>query len=176
LALAPGAGIATSTRPREGALRHAKDPSRRLPRPGVGPFTPHRRRRNRPTAQRLRPPPLYPQGREGLGRGRARRRPCGYKILQKAHFRMTGRRESSASARCRVEEWRGSLGLAYLLPALSAAGASIASPCPVSTPRSSNRTGAFNASGSRTRLDHPFAHGERPAHPCRLYSPRSSYK
>ena len=43
--------------------------------------------------------------------------------------------------RCRVEEWRGCLGLAYLLPALSSAGASLASPCPVSTPRSSNRTG-----------------------------------
>ena len=76
----------------------------------------------------------------------------------------------------RVEEWRGCLGLAYLLPALSVAGASIASPCPVSTPRSSNRTGPFKASGSRTRLDHPFAHGEPPPHPRRLCSPRSSYK
>src|SRR5271166_3827910 len=36
----------------------------------------------------------------------------------------------------RVEEWRGCLGLAYLLPALSLAGASLALPCPVSTPRS----------------------------------------
>ena len=55
---------------------------------------------------------------------------------------------------------RGGLGSAYLFPALSSAGASLASPCPVSTPRSSNRTGPFKASGSRTRLDHPFAHGE----------------
>jgi hypothetical protein len=30
---------------------------------------------------------------------------------------------------CGVEMWRGGLGAAYLLPALSAAGASIASPC-----------------------------------------------
>src|SRR2546425_11712113 len=30
---------------------------------------------------------------------------------------------------CRVEMWRGGLGAAYLLPALSSAGASIASPC-----------------------------------------------
>jgi hypothetical protein len=30
---------------------------------------------------------------------------------------------------CRVEMWRGGLGAAYLLPALSFAGASIASPC-----------------------------------------------
>src|SRR4051812_39465523 len=79
-------------------------------------------------------------------------------------------------SRCRVEERRGGVGSAYLFPALSVAGASIASPCPVSSPRSSNRTGPFKASGSRTRLDHPFAHGERPAHPRRLYSPRVSYK
>ena len=69
---------------------------------------------------------------------------------------------------CRVEEWRGCLGLAYLLPALSSAGASIASPCPVSTPRSSNRTGAINASGSRTRLTHTFALEELPDQPRRL--------
>jgi len=48
----------------------------------------------------------------------------------------------------RVERWRGGLGLAYLLPALSSAGASIASPCSVSTSRSSNRTCSFPASGS----------------------------
>ncbi len=30
---------------------------------------------------------------------------------------------------CRVEMWRGGLGAAYLLPALSSAGASLASPC-----------------------------------------------
>jgi hypothetical protein len=69
---------------------------------------------------------------------------------------------------CRVEEWRGGVGLAYLLPALSVAGASRAAPCPVSTPRSSNRTGPFQASGSRTRLNHPFALEELPAQPRRL--------
>ena len=52
----------------------------------------------------------------------------------------------------RVEVWRGGLGLAYLLPALSLAGASLASPCSVSTPRSSNRAGRFPAPGFRTRL------------------------
>jgi len=40
----------------------------------------------------------------------------------------------------RVEMWRGCLGLAYLCPALSSAGASLSRPCPVSTSRSSNRT------------------------------------
>jgi len=48
----------------------------------------------------------------------------------------------------RVETWRGGLGDAYLLPALSFAGASIASPYSVSTSRSSNRTCSFPASGS----------------------------
>jgi len=48
----------------------------------------------------------------------------------------------------RVETWRGGLGGACLLPALSSAGASIAPPCSVSTPRSSNRTCGFAASGS----------------------------
>jgi len=48
----------------------------------------------------------------------------------------------------RVEKWRGGLGAAYLLPALSFAGASLASPCSVSTSRSSNRTCGFPASGS----------------------------
>ena len=43
MASAPADGIATSTRPREGALGHAKAPSRRLPGHGVGPFNPHRR-------------------------------------------------------------------------------------------------------------------------------------
>jgi hypothetical protein len=71
---------------------------------------------------------------------------------------------------------RGGLGLAYLFPALSVAGASIALPCSVSTPRSSNRTGAINASGSRTRLTHTFAHEALPGHAWRLYSLRSSYK
>jgi hypothetical protein len=57
----------------------------------------------------------------------------------------------------RVEMWRGGLGLACLLPALSFAGASLSKPCPVSTSRSSNWTGAFNASSSR-RKHHDFAH------------------
>ena len=48
----------------------------------------------------------------------------------------------------RVETWRGGLGEAYLLPALSSAGASIAPPCSVSTSRSSNRTCGSPASGS----------------------------
>ena len=49
------------------------------------------------------------------------------------------------------------LGLAYLLPVLSFAGASLSEPCPVSTSRSSNWTGAFNASSSRRKY-HDFAH------------------
>ena len=52
----------------------------------------------------------------------------------------------------RVERWRGSLGAAYRLPALSFAGASLAEPCPVSTARSSNRTCGLPASGSRIRF------------------------
>jgi hypothetical protein len=55
--------------------------------------------------------------------------------------------------------WRGGVGMAYLLPALSAAGASLARPCSVSTSRSSNRTGAFNSSGSRRKV-HVIAHGK----------------
>ena len=58
---------------------------------------------------------------------------------------------------CRVEMWRGGLGWACLFPALSFAGASLSKPCSVSTSRSSNRTGAINASGSR-RKHHGFAH------------------
>jgi hypothetical protein len=60
---------------------------------------------------------------------------------------------------CRVEMWRGGLDGAYLLPTLLVAGASISRSCSVSTSRSSNRTGGFPASGSRTRL-HAFAHGK----------------
>jgi len=55
--------------------------------------------------------------------------------------------------------WRGGLGSAYLLPALSLTGASIASPCSVSTSRSSNRTCGTTASGSRGK-SHGFAHGK----------------
>jgi hypothetical protein len=52
----------------------------------------------------------------------------------------------------RVEEWRGGLGRAQRCPALSVAGASLAPPCSVSTPRSSNRTCGFAASGSPTEF------------------------
>jgi hypothetical protein len=52
----------------------------------------------------------------------------------------------------RVEMWRGCVGTAYLLPALSSTGASLAGPCSVSTSRSSNRTCGATASGSRRRL------------------------
>ena len=51
-----------------------------------------------------------------------------------------------------VEMWRGGLGSAYLVPALSSAGASLSGPCSVSTSRSSNRTCLSQASGSRRRL------------------------
>ena len=53
---------------------------------------------------------------------------------------------------CGVEVWRGGLGGTYRLPALSFAGASLARHASVSTPRSSNRTCGFAASGSRRRL------------------------
>jgi hypothetical protein len=78
----------------------------------------------------------------------------------------------------RVEMWRGGLGWACLFPALSSAGASLSKPCSVSTSRSSNRTGAINASGSR-RKHHGFAHEKlrfrsasrtRPNLPCRTAS------
>src|ERR1700722_5086659 len=52
----------------------------------------------------------------------------------------------------RVEMWRGGLGAPYLFSALSSAGASLSSPCSVSTSRSSNRTGGSPASGSQRRL------------------------
>ncbi len=45
------------------------------------------------------------------------------------------------------------------MPTLSVAGASLASSCPVSTLRSSNRTCGTTASGFRTRT-HAFAHGK----------------
>ena len=52
--------------------------------------------------------------------------------------------------------WRGGLGRACPFPTLSVVGALIASPCSVSTSRSSNRTCGFPASGFRTRT-HAFA-------------------
>src|SRR5512140_2050991 len=70
---------------------------------------------------------------------------------------------------------RGGLGLAYLLPALSVAGASIASPYSVSTPRSSNPAGGFPAPGSRTRT-HTFAHGKLFVLALRRSSPNLSFR
>ena len=58
----------------------------------------------------------------------------------------------------RVGMSRGGLGMAYLVPTLSVAGASLSIPCSVFTSRSSNRTCASRASGSRTE-HHAFAHG-----------------
>ena len=62
--------------------------------------------------------------------------------------------------------WRGGLGAAYLFPPLSSGGASIASPCSVSTSRSSNRTCGFPASGSPTAVAfrHTLPALSRPLH------------
>ena len=57
----------------------------------------------------------------------------------------------------RVEMWRGGLGWACLFPALSSAGASLSGPYSASTSRSSNRTSALRASGSR-RKPNDIAH------------------
>jgi len=66
--------------------------------------------------------------------------------------------------RGRVEVWRGGLGAACRFPTLSVAGASLASPCSVSRPRSSNRTCGFPASGSRRRFTRSrAASGRRPS-------------
>ena len=69
---------------------------------------------------------------------------------------MRSARPERSASRCylhisRVEVWRGCVGSAYLFPTLSVVGASIAEPCPVSTPRPSNRACGFPAHGSRTR-------------------------
>jgi hypothetical protein len=71
--------------------------------------------------------------------------------LEEVGPRMGG---TAVSQTGRVERWRGGLGLAYLLPALSSAGASIASPCSVSTSRSSNPACGFPAPGSPTGFSH----------------------
>jgi hypothetical protein len=71
--------------------------------------------------------------------------------------------------------WRGSVGLAYPFPALSSAGASLASPCPVSTSRSSNRTCGFPASGSRWK-HHDFAHEKLLVRSGSRISPSVSYR
>ncbi len=75
----------------------------------------------------------------------------------------------------RVERWRGSLGQAHPLPALSSAGASLAWPCPVSTSRSSNRTCGFPASGSHSD-PHAFAFGVVARRSGTRKSPSSSYR
>src|SRR5260370_2888916 len=59
------------------------------------------------------------------------------------------------------------LGLAYRFPALSVAGASLASPCSVSTSRSSNRAGGFPAPGFRTRLYFICFFTRSPTNSCR---------
>jgi hypothetical protein len=59
---------------------------------------------------------------------------------------------------CRVEVWRGDVAAVHPLPTLSVVGASLTVACSVSTPRSSNRTCRFPASGFRSRT-HAFAHG-----------------
>jgi len=74
-----------------------------------------------------------------------------------------------------VEMWRGGLGWACLFPALSFAGASLSEPCSVSTSRSSNWTGAFNASGSR-RKHHGFAHENLRARSVSRTKPKLSCK
>ena len=62
--------------------------------------------------------------------------------------------------------WRGGLGAAYLFPPLSSGSASIASPCSVSTSRSSNRTCGFPASGAPTAVAfrHTLPALSRPLH------------
>src|SRR6516164_10687920 len=52
----------------------------------------------------------------------------------------------------RVEEWRGRLGGPCVLAGPFGCRCPSIPPCAVSTPRSSNRTGGFTASGSRTKV------------------------
>ena len=69
--------------------------------------------------------------------------------------------------------WRGGLGSAYLFPALSSTGASLAAPCSVSTSRSSNRACRFPAHGSRRKY-HDFAHEKLRVRSLSLMSPKRS--
>ena len=74
----------------------------------------------------------------------------------------------------RVEMWRGGLGAAYLFPPLSSNGASIASPCSVSTSRSSvgSRAGAPSVgSGGHSTA---FAMGLSPAPVVTFPTPATS--
>src|SRR5437763_876319 len=92
--------------------------------------------------------------------GRALRAAAGglvYHVLNRANGRLPlfdkdGDYEAFAN-RSRVERWRGGLGQAQRLPALSSAGASLAWPCPVSTSRSSNRTCGFPATEKGDAVD-----------------------
>jgi hypothetical protein len=75
----------------------------------------------------------------------------------------------------RVEEWRGWLGGALRVSGPFGCRCPSFSPCPVSTPRSSNRTGGSPASGSPTRLT-TYAHrGARRTAPRSFASPYRSY-
>jgi hypothetical protein len=69
----------------------------------------------------------------------------------------------------RVEEWRGGLGEALRVAGSFVCRCPSSPPCPGSTPRSSNRTCGFAASGSRTRT-HAFAHKRRRGRPSSLIS------
>ena len=80
---------------------------------------------------------------------------CSELVVVKGRLRNRVKRPARRGARAAdVESRCGAvvLGSAYLLPALSVAGASLASPCSVSTSRSSNRACRFPAPGFRTRL------------------------
>ena len=67
------------------------------------------------------------------------------------------------------------VGLECLLPPLSSGGAPYPRHSSVSTSRSSNRTGGFPASGSRTR-SHAFAHRRLRVRSGRSISPRWSWE
>src|SRR5260370_717826 len=69
----------------------------------------------------------------------------------------------------RVEEWRGGLGEALRVAGSFVCRCPSSPPCSVSTPRSSNRTCGFAASGSRTRT-HAVAHKRRCGRPSSLMS------
>jgi hypothetical protein len=86
-----------------------------------------------------------------------------YVALPKATFYM------GWDGKSRVEEWRGGLGEALRVAGSFVCRCPSSPPCSVSTPRSSNRTCGFAASGSRTRT-HAFAHKRRCGRPSNLIS------
>ena len=98
---------------------------------------------SKPTPNRLKPRPLRSgtYAKPGLDRHTSTKR--NGRLKHRVH-------PAQRSDFGRVGMWRGGLGAAYLFPPLSSGGASIASPCSVSTSRSSNRTCGFPASGSPT--------------------------